>query len=421
MLEYILFFLHYALLLVFGVFLSFIFAGSTFTKKTFFIFCSTCLFCGIAQLIVFQTFGSAVTWKMYPLIVHVPLVFVSCAILHNPLPTSLAAISTAYLCCHPAKWIGLLIEALTHSQVIAELAQILTLICVIILCYFQVAPALSTLYNKRANSIILVASIPMGYYLFDYTLRLYPSLWGDSNPVTAEFLPFFLCIMFLIFSLVYYHENESRIESERIANITRIASLQVSNEIETIKKSMLETQLLRHDMRHLLNSLSVCLQQNDIANALHLIDGYEEKIDATAIQRYCKNDTFNYVLKNFASKCADAHVDFHVSLQEGPLPLDEISFLSIVSNALENALHAQSNLPKAQRQITFTLRYADKKMLLSIRNPVSTPPLIRDGLPVTEKSGHGYGTQSIRYLTARLGGKCQFLVEKNMFILRIVI
>ena len=42
-------------------------------------------------------------------------------------------------------------------------------------------------------------------------------------------------------------------------------------------------------------------------------------------------------------------------------------------------------------------------------------------VPACIQEGHGYGTQSIQYLTEKLGGKCQFSVQNNTFILRIIL
>ena len=72
-------------------------------------------------------------------------------------------------------------------------------------------------------------------------------------------------------------------------------------------------------------------------------------------------------------------------------------------------------------QVKLMLKQVDGHLLLSVKNPVGKIPAFVDGLPVAQREGHGYGTQSIRYMTERLGGKCQFLVEQDVFILRVVL
>lgn len=44
-----------------------------------------------------------------------------------------------------------------------------------------------------------------------------------------------------------------------------------------------------------------------------------------------------------------------------------------------------------------------------------------DGVPVTNRKGHGFGTQSICYITEKLEGKYQFFVQDNTFTVRIVL
>jgi sensor histidine kinase regulating citrate/malate metabolism len=86
-----------------------------------------------------------------------------------------------------------------------------------------------------------------------------------------------------------------------------------------------------------------------------------------------------------------------------------------------NALHAVSRLPKEKRIVTLMLREADGRMLFSVKNPIEKVPEFVDGIPVSKRKGHGYGTQSIRYLTEKLGGNCQFTVKDSMFITRVIL
>jgi hypothetical protein len=67
------------------------------------------------------------------------------------------------------------------------------------------------------------------------------------------------------------------------------------------------------------------------------------------------------------------------------------------------------------------LKSSQGKLLLSVKNPIQKKPVFSDGLPITNQDGHGYGTQSIRYMTERLGGNCQFNAQDNVFITRVII
>jgi sensor histidine kinase regulating citrate/malate metabolism len=104
--------------------------------------------------------------------------------------------------------------------------------------------------------------------------------------------------------------------------------------------------------------------------------------------------------------------------------VDEITFSSILSNALDNAYNAQKELLPAHRTIRVLLKTTKEgKLLLSVKNPYKKAPLIVDGMPVsTDRTGeHGFGTQSIRYLTEQLGGNCRFSLEEGQFVVQVIL
>ena len=101
--------------------------------------------------------------------------------------------------------------------------------------------------------------------------------------------------------------------------------------------------------------------------------------------------------------------------------MSEVDLTSILSNALENAVHAVLPLPQGQRRIDFEARMHANRLLLSIKNTFAEKPRFADGLPVAAKAGHGFGTQSIRFVTEKLHGSCRFSVENDLFVLQIIL
>ena len=61
------------------------------------------------------------------------------------------------------------------------------------------------------------------------------------------------------------------------------------------------------------------------------------------------------------------------------------------------------------------------KLLIEVRNPYDTPPVMRDGVPVSDAVGHGFGCRSIQAIAQQRGGLCQFLAERGTFLLRVVL
>ena len=210
-------------------------------------------------------------------------------------------------------------------------------------------------------------------------------------------------------------------KSEREEQIINISFEQQKKEMELIKEKEHEVRILRHDMRLYLNTLIMYINENDKDSALKLASTLVSNIDATKLHYYCSNDTINYIISDYAEKCKKASIILQTSIQLSNLPTDEIMLSSILSNGLDNAINATSSLPVENRSIKLMLKTDNDKLLLSIRNHFEGNIVFSDGIPVSNKPGHGYGTQSIRYMTEKLGGNYQFMVDDNEFVLRVVI
>lgn len=421
MITIILFFALYTLLLLFGIVISFSFAGVKLDKKSVSIFSILFIICGLLQLIVYAHFTEQIVWNIYPLITHLPIILVLCTFFKKRILTSLVAVASAYLCCQPAKWIGILAETLTDSFTCNQIARLTSLLIVAIIVIKYLSPYISDIYNKDTRSVLIFGIVPLVYYGFDYSMGVYTLLWSHNSPIAVEFLPFFLCIVHLVFCVVYYAEHEQKAEAEQKEQIVRIVVEQQKKELQLIKQREQEIRMLRHDMRHLLSNLSLSIEQGNLETAHKMIQGYVEKVASTSIQRYCENETINYILSYFTSQCENNKITYSMDVRIDYFNYDETLFASILSNALDNAINAQKPLPLDKREIKVSLKTVNEKLLVSVKNHYNEVPQFINGLPVSIQNGHGYGTQSIQYSTERLGGTCQFMIQNNYFILRIIL
>ncbi|SCN23734.1 hypothetical protein N3C_1466 [Clostridium sp. N3C] len=113
---------------------------------------------------------------------------------------------------------------------------------------------------------------------------------------------------------------------------------------------------------------------------------------------------------------------FGVFVSSAILSIPFVDFTSILSNGLENAIHAVSKLgTNKERSINLDLRMYGDKLLLSIKNPYEDEIDMLDGIPQAKEKGHGFGSQSIKYVTEKLKGNCQFIAKDGEFALRVVL
>lgn len=128
------------------------------------------------------------------------------------------------------------------------------------------------------------------------------------------------------------------------------------------------------------------------------------------------------IISSYETQMNENSISLYYSIKvPANLSVSDVDLTSILSNGLENAIHAVSELDSGKWNITLDLRMNDDKLLLSIKNPYAQRIEMVDGVPQAKGYGHGLGTQSIKYIVEKLRGNCQFVVQDGQFTLRVVL
>lgn len=86
-----------------------------------------------------------------------------------------------------------------------------------------ISPFLSRIYNRERRSVVILALMPMIYYVFDYVTIVYTDLWINNNRIVAEFVPLMLVFVYLTVTIMYSNELEAKMYAEQKASIIKIA------------------------------------------------------------------------------------------------------------------------------------------------------------------------------------------------------
>ncbi|MBP3476361.1 MAG: GHKL domain-containing protein [Lachnospiraceae bacterium] len=237
-----------------------------------------------------------------------------------------------------------------------------------------------------------------------------------------RFVPFLLCIYYLSFCVIYYRQYEEKQEIATRNMLMELRQEQSEQEVKTLQHSEKAVTLLRHDMLHFLNNISLFIENGKNAEAQEYIQNIIQTTRSTSGKRYCANQMVNMILASYGEIFAKNEIDFSytVAIPE-ELFISDVDITSILSNALENALHAVLPLDSTLRIIELHMMQREGKLLICLSNSYARKPQMSDGCPVTEQKGHGFGTQSIRYTVERLHGNCLFSVNDQRFVLQIVV
>ena len=422
MLVTILRLVHNATTLVFGVYVSAAFLGVRMTRRNVLTLLGFSGAVGVVYVLCFLLFGEQVTEQVYPLIVHLPLTLFWTFYYKYKIMLSTLSVLTAYLCCQISNWVGVAVLDMTHLEWAYYSARIVVTVTAFVLLIRFVSDALAQLAQKSTKAILILGLMPFVYYLFDYTTGVYTSLLYSGLEVVAEFLGFILCIAYLLFLFLYFRQYEEKCEAEQRNQLMKMQQAQSGKEIEAIRRSERAVSILRHDMRHFLLSVSAFIENGELDKAQAYIREVIDATDATARKKYCQNEIVNMILSAHESEMRQRAIDFQYTIQlPTQLPFSDVDLTSILSNALENAMTAVAPLPPDQRHVRLDMHMNGSKMLLSMKNTFAQRPSLRDGLPQTAEAGHGFGTQSIRYVAEKLNGHCQFSIVDEWFVLQLIL
>lgn len=180
----------------------------------------------------------------------------------------------------------------------------------------------------------------------------------------------------------------------------------------------------RHDLRHHMQFLAGCIENGRTEQALGYIRSVCSEIEAGKVTVYCENEAANLIFSAFADRAAKDGVQFTV--QAGisqALPVSESDLCVLLSNALENALHAAVRCREAGQGafIETTGHEKGHKLFLQITNSCLPDVQFREGVPVTDRTGHGLGVRSICAISERYGGLTSFAAKDGQFTLRVML
>ena len=422
MILQILTYTHHTTTMLFGIFLSAFFLGVKQDKKNVLKLLLLAVASGILYVISAFCFGTEMADQIYPLIVHVPLLCVLVLYYKFRFLPSLISIFTAYLCCQCSNWMGLFALAVTHEEWCYYVCRIIVTLAVFFLLCRYVCQTTTMLFAKTDRELLIIGSLPLVYYIFDYATTKFSSLLYSGNKAVPEFLGFAMCLTYLLFLLIYFREYELKNRAEQYNELIRMQLSSLQTEMTSTRKSEQRMSILRHDTRHHLSVIRTLIQQGDTDKALEYLNEISQTYDDTVIKSYCKNEMLNSVLSIYNTRFEEKSIRWEVQVSIGEkLPCSDMMFCAILSNVLENAMHAVQELPEEKRYIELSLSEKAGHLLLMEKNTVKNAPVFADDIPVTERSGHGLGARSIVYYVERLHGQYQFLMENGDFVVRIIL
>ena len=264
--------------------------------------------------------------------------------------------------------------------------------------------------------------LPLVFILLNLFITPRYQITLRTGRVLQVYIVMSIALLFLLFlfNTIFLLMANSLNKNARLQQENQFLSMQ-QQRYESLKAAIEEARQARHDMRHHLNFILSMLNQNHPEKAISYIQEIGTAYDDTIVTRYCKNETLNSVISIYKTRFLERNINFLPEIYvRKDLPCPDLSLCTILSNALENALHALEHTSD-EKWVSLHIMQKENLLLLEIKNPIETIPKFIDGIPISDKKGHGIGTKSIVYYVQQLNGQCHFSVEEHCFVLKIIL
>ena len=311
-----------------------------------------------------------------------------------------------------------------NSQWMLLVSNLLSYALILLLVQFVFRRGFNYLIKYGDDRLFLQFSVvPFLYYLYVFSaLGVDFSSLIDSGGWLVRYFPSLEVFVFYFLLLSVYRNlsEKHEIEAEQAALTQRLASSE--ERIAMLNESEVQTAVYQHDMRHHLNAIDGFLAAGKPQQAEEYIRKVRSDIERITPKRYCDNELVNLLCSSFAGKAQRMGVRLEVDAKlPRELSVSDTELCAVLSNALENALRAVSDQPEADRWVTLYCGVRLGKLLVEIQNPCAEGLVMRDGLPVSERAGHGYGCRSIQTIAERRGGLCEFRARGGIFSMQLVL
>lgn len=409
---------------VFGMILSASFCDSFRTRRRRLVIMVCMAVILIFQGIIYFWVAPDIIELVYPFITHVPLAVVLCVLERKCLWPTISVL-TAYLCCQLRRWLALLVSTIFSGgdamQNAVELA--VTLPILLILLRF-ISPNVRSISHGTIPIQCQFGLVPALYYGFDYLTRIYTDMLLNGVLVAVEFMPFVCSVAYLVFILHTAEEERVRNQLEQTQNNLNMQITQAVREIEALRESWQKTSIYRHDLRHHIQYISSCIENGMLEQAQGYIKEVYSEIESNHITVFCENEVANLIFSAFSGRAEARGISMEIRAKlPRTIPVSETDLCVLLSNALENALHAcKKQMEKGvSGTIEVFVNKKNEKIFLQFINSCDENVVFDHGIPVADSPGHGMGVRSICAIVEKYEGMCDFTVREGFFLLRVLI
>lgn len=296
-------------------------------------------------------------------------------------------------------------------------ATLLTfLLCQLLFTLIRKKYAIFSWYEAIFYTMLATGEIAVFAYICKY-IQAYSS---------GMFLIFFLlgCLVLDVYIVVVFYRISIVRKTEKENALLQQQSemqLEVYSDLQQRYQNSMRTI---HDAKRHVRALESLIQSDHLAEAQQYKESLFQKLNELQPSIQCDNPLLSAILNHVFLKAEQRHITLKMDLQgeEQLSMLAGIDLTTIVSNLLDNAVDAVSELPEEQRYIHFAVAFQMGEIMIHVENPTKNDLKREGNTIVSTKEGHlGLGLKNVEMVVEKYKGNFKTDVEDGNFVVAITI
>lgn len=258
--------------------------------------------------------------------------------------------------------------------------------------------------ERLKNYLVFLSSVFCFCFGANFLLILYNRNMQLGTRDILFFPVFVNTVLYLVTSSLFH----AFINNQRIQEGLKIQQLKnemVNQQYHVLKEKYEDIFLLKHDMKHHLQTLSILLYQGNHEKAKEYIGQVSGDINKSSLIFTSTNQMLEIVLNEKYSEARKLGIDIEMNCADVALDhINDIDIIIIFANILDNAIEAAS-LSYHEKKIAVSLAERNYYIIFETINTYGNQLLVQNGNLRSTKKGHsGLGIVSVNKTVKRYGG-----------------
>lgn len=189
-----------------------------------------------------------------------------------------------------------------------------------------------------------------------------------------------------------------------------------------LKIAYMEMKQLKHDLKNELSVICDMLDKQRYEKAEEHISELNTFIDKSAAVCYTGDEAVDSLINNKIKTAGYYNIRCIVKMKVySEMLYNSVEMCRIIGNSLDNAIEACCRINKEDKFICISFKEVDDNILIEIANTSDYVDTENLSSSKQDKHLHGYGIQSIRSSSERIGGTLLFKYADDVFTMKLLL